>query len=94
MTGVASAADIAAGKQKAEAVCQTCHGMNGVATLATTPNIGGQQRDYIVIQLEAYRSGKRQHLQMSTVAQPLTDADIENLAEWYSSIKFTFEMPE
>ena len=45
-------------------------------------------------QLKAYRSGKRRHEQMSIVAKMLTDADIDNLAEWYSSIKVTLELPK
>jgi cytochrome c553 len=31
---------------------------------------------------------------MNVVAKTLTDADIENLAEWYSAIKVTVEMPK
>ncbi len=36
-------------------------------------NLGGQQKDYMVIQLKAYRDGKRQHPQMSIIAQSLSD---------------------
>lgn len=56
-------------------------------------NLSGQQKDYIIAQLEAYRSGQRRHEQMSIIAGMLTDDDIENVAEWYSSIKITIEMP-
>ena len=91
--GDALAGDIVAGKAKAQAVCQTCHGIDGVATEAMVPNISGQQKEYLVIQLEAYRSGRRQHAQMSIIAQMLTDDDIGNLAEWYSNIKVTVEPP-
>jgi len=88
------AADIDAGKMKAEVLCQTCHGMDGIATNATVPNISGQQNDYTKIQLEAYRSGERKHAQMTIVSQSLSDEDIENLAAWYGAIKVTIEMPE
>ncbi len=57
-------------------------------------NLGGQQKGYMVIQLEAFRDGKRQHPQMSIIAQSLSDEDIENVAEWYSSIRVTVEMPD
>jgi cytochrome c553 len=87
-------ADLTAGRAKAETVCQTCHGLDGVATAAMVPNLSGQQEEYLAIQLEAYRAGTRQHAQMSIVAQALTDADIENLARWYSNIKVTVEPPE
>jgi cytochrome c553 len=31
---------------------------------------------------------------MSVIAKQLSDDDIANLAAWYSSIKFTVEVPE
>lgn len=90
----AHAGDLAAGKAKAQALCQTCHGMDGKATVPMAPNLSGQQKDYMIAQLEAYRSGKRQHEQMSIVAKMLSDEDIENVSEWYSSIPVTIEMPQ
>ncbi len=88
-----SAGGLAAGKAKAEAACRTCHGIDGKATIPTAPNLSGQQKGYLVAQLQAYRSGKRRHEQMSIIAKILNDQDIENLAEWYSSIKVSIEMP-
>ncbi len=67
--------------------------MDGRATVPMAANLSGQQKEYIVAQLEAYRSGKRHHEQMSIIAKMLNDDDIENVAEWYSSIKITIEMP-
>lgn len=90
----AAAGELAAGKAKVEAVCQTCHGLNGVATIPMAANLSGQQKMYLVAQLEAYRSGARQHQQMSIIAQMLSDEDIENVAEWYAAIKITIEAPE
>ncbi len=91
--GAASADELAAGKAKAQAMCQTCHGMDGKATIPTAPNLSGQQKEYLKIQLEAYRSGKRRHEQMTIISKMLGDDDIANLAEWYSSIKISIEMP-
>ncbi len=89
----AFAGDLMAGKAKAEATCQVCHGLDGQAVVPMAANLSGQQKEYIIAQLKAYRAGKRRHEQMSIVAQMLDDDDIENLAEWYSSIKITIEMP-
>jgi len=72
--------------------CQNCHGEDGVATLPGAANLSGQQKEYLVEQLRAY-SGRRQNPQMSIVAKPLTDDDIDKLSEWYSSIKVTVEKP-
>ncbi len=88
-----SADDVQAGKRKAEVACQTCHGTDGVATMAMVPNLSGQREDYTIIQLEAYRSGKRQHSQMSIIAQSLSDQDIRNLAAWYASIPISVTVP-
>jgi cytochrome c553 len=88
------AADLAAGKKKAEMVCQTCHGMDGRGVAAMVANIGGQQKQYLVKQLGDYRAGRRQHAQMSIIVQMLSDQDIDNVTEWYSSIVATFEIPE
>ena len=89
----AFAGDLMAGKAKAEATCQVCHGIDGRATVPMAANLSGQQKQYIIAQLEAYRSGKRRHEQMNIIAKMLSDEDIENVAEWYSSIKITIEMP-
>ena len=91
--GTAEAADPAAGRSKAK-VCQTCHGIDGVAKMPNVPNIGGESDIYLIKQLKAFRSGERQDPQMSIIAKPLSDEDIGNLAAWYSSIEFTVKVPE
>lgn len=74
--------------------CMTCHGLDGKATLAMAANLSGQQKEYLIIQLQAFRSGKRHHEQMSIIAKMLTDDDIENLPEWYSCIQITIKLPQ
>jgi cytochrome c553 len=81
-----------AGKQKAK-MCQTCHGLDGVARLPDAPNISGDSELYITNQLNAFRSGQRQHEQMSVIASSLSDEDIADLAAWYSSIQVRVTMP-
>ncbi len=88
-----SAGDLMAGKAKVEATCQVCHGVDGQATAPMAPNLSGQLKEYIIAQLEAYRAGKRRHEQMNIIAKMLDDDDIENVAEWYSSIEITIELP-
>ena len=85
--------DAASGRLKADAACALCHGPNGLATMPGAPNLAGQQSIYLSEQLKNYRSGKRQHEVMSYIAKPLTDAEINQLATWYSSIKVTVEAP-
>lgn len=94
LAGTAHAGEPGAGKAKVQATCQTCHGMDGQSTLAMVPNLSGQQKQYIIIQLEAFRAGSRQHAQMNIIAQMLSDDDIENVADWYSNIKVSIEPPD
>ncbi|HEV7914953.1 MAG TPA: cytochrome c [Albitalea sp.] len=81
----AAAGDVAAGRQKAQA-CAVCHGASGLSAVPDAPHLAGQPALYLAAQLRAYRSGKRTHEVMSVMAKPLTDADIDNLAAWFSSI--------
>jgi cytochrome c553 len=80
------AGDADAGKAKSMP-CATCHGLNGMSTLNEAPNLAGQPMIYLIEQMRAYRSGKRQNEIMSIIAKPLSNADIEDLAAWYNSIK-------
>lgn len=94
LPAAAAGADAAAGRAKARVVCGNCHGEDGVAVLPGAANLSGQQEEYLREQLRAFRSGSRANPQMSVVAKTLSDADIENVSAWYSSIRVTVEMPK
>ena len=87
-------ADGAATRLMVQTKCRTCHGEDGVSVLTGAANLSGQQKEYLVQQLRAFRSGSRQDPQMNVIAKSLSDADIENLAEWYSAIKIIVEKPK
>lgn len=89
----ALAADAAAGKARAKQ-CAVCHGIDGIARIPIAPHIAGESSVYLETQLKAFRSGKRVHEIMSVIAKDLTDADIADLAAWYSSIRFEVTLPE
>ena len=84
-----AAGDAAAGKAKST-ICATCHGADGIAIAPIYPNLKGQQEAYIVSSIKAYKSGKRQG-GMSAIMAPqataLSEADIADLAAYYSSMK-------
>jgi len=85
----AIAGDAAAGKAKA-AACAACHGANGMATVKTYPNLAGQNAPYLVSALKAYKAKQRsggQAAVMYGMVASLSDADMENLAAYYSSLK-------
>jgi cytochrome c553 len=91
-SAAAGAADPQAGRAKA-AACAVCHGQAGISTVPNAPHLAGQPALYVEEQLRNYRSGKRHHEQMNVVAKPLSDADIDELAAWYASIRIEATPP-
>lgn len=81
----AHAADLEAGRTKAGTVCAVCHGPTGLSMQPNVPHLAGQPAIYLTEQLQAYRSGKRTHEVMSVIARPLSDTEIEDVVQWYSS---------
>jgi cytochrome c553 len=83
---VMAGGNAAAGKV-ASANCTGCHGMNGRSTNPDNPNLAGQKEAYLVKSIKAYRDGQRKDPMMSSMVTGLSDADIANLAAFYSSVK-------
>ena len=90
LAGVAQA-DAAAGKQRAAMACAVCHGPLGLSMQPNVPHLAGQPEIYLVEQLRNYRSGKRTHEVMGVIAKPLSNQDIEDLAQWYASLQLRVE---
>ena len=86
VSGPASAADPAAGKATAEAVCAACHGGNGISVSGEIPKLAGQKAKYLAGQLEAFRGGARKNAVMNAVAVQLDDTEIENLAAHFAGL--------
>jgi cytochrome c553 len=61
--------------------CGGCHGANGVSHISTTPTLAGQDPQYLVGAIKAYRDQTRQH---SIMLDNNTDAEIEDLAAFYA----------
>jgi cytochrome c553 len=70
---------------KAGQTCVACHGNDGIGILPEYPNLAGQHADYIKHSLKAYRAGQRKNAVMAGMAAALTDKDIAELADYYSS---------
>ena len=77
-----------AGNVLAVQVCAACHGMNGISQSPMVPNLAGQQKDYLVNQLQDYRDHTRSNLYgvqyMWGMARSLTDKQIQELADYFS----------
>lgn len=79
------AGDVNAGKSKS-ALCASCHGMNGISTAPNYPNLAGQKKDYLKTAINSYRSGTRNDPTMKAMVASLNDADVDNLAAYFSSL--------
>jgi cytochrome c553 len=70
-------------------VCSSCHGPGGHSLSSTFPRLAGQQKDYLIAQLTAFRDHKRAdpHAQtyMWGMAARLSDPMIAGLAAYYSA---------
>jgi len=75
--------DPIAGKQKAE-VCAACHGEDGNSPNPAYPKLAGQYASYLAKALADYKSGARQNAIMAGFATPLSKADIQDLAAYFS----------
>ena len=51
------------------------------------PHIGGQNMEYLVIALQAFKSGERTHKNMSLQAESLSDQDIDDIAVYLATQK-------
>lgn len=79
------AADLAAGKEKAQ-LCAGCHGESGISQTESIPSLAGQPDQFIQWQLVFFRSGARKSEQMQPIAEAIDNEDIRNLGAYFSSL--------
>lgn len=77
--------DLAKGEASFAAVCAACHSADGNSTIAANPKLAQQHPEYLVKQLQEFKSGKRANAIMSGMAATLTDDDMRNIAAWVST---------
>lgn len=90
----AHAGNIAAGKAAAEKYnCFSCHGADYNSPIDPSyPKLAGQHRDYLAHAMRAYqRGGKaangRANAIMEAQVKPLSQAEIQNIAAYLSSLQ-------
>jgi cytochrome c553 len=70
-------------------VCESCHGPGGRSISSTFPRLAGQQKDYVVAQLTAFRDHTRADPHAKTymwgMAARLSNPTIAAIATYYSS---------
>ncbi len=83
----AYAADVAAGKAKAEEACADCHGDDGKGD-DESPDIVKLTAKEFVKAMEEYQSGARTKSQkMTKAAKKLSAAEVANVAAYYETLK-------
>ena len=79
------------GKTLAEQVCSDCHGVTGNSVNPTFPRLAGQQEWYLISELKEFRAHDRLDPEgfeyMWGISRSLTDAQIKELAAYYSKQK-------
>jgi cytochrome c553 len=65
-------------------VCTACHGTRGQGGADGVPRLAGQNADYMTHALSMFKVGTRGSVLMQPVAQSLSDADMRQLAEYFS----------
>ncbi len=79
--------DLAKGSEKYAAVCVACHGADGNSGAVENPKLAGQHPEYLVKQLQEFKSGKRKNAIMQGFATMLTDDDMRNISYWAADQK-------
>src|SRR5687767_1727302 len=77
--------DLAKGQAIATQVCAACHTVDGSRGSPANPIIAGQHAEYIAKQLGEFKEGKRNNPVMKGFASALSEADMKNVAAFYSS---------
>ena len=77
--------DLAKGEASYGVVCAACHGADGNSGTPAYPKLAQQHPEYLVKQLQEFKSGKRDNAIMKGFATALSEEDMRNIAYWLSS---------
>ncbi len=66
--------------------CASCHNADGNSAIAANPKLAQQHPEYILKQLEEFKSGKRKSAIMKPLASALSEEDMRNIA-WFVGSK-------
>ncbi len=70
------------------ATCANCHGTNGVAVQGSAVvSLAGVPKDYIIAQMQAFKSGARPATIMHQLSKGYSDAQIEQIAAYFAAQK-------
>ena len=87
-------AALTAAPEDAPELCTGCHAADGISVLPEAPHLAGEAGVYILEQLKAFASGKRESEVMTPIAQDLSPEEMRAAADWYAAVEFTTVMPD
>ena len=67
------------------AACAACHGADGNSGTPVNPKLAQQHPEYLVKQLQEFKSGKRANAIMMGFAAGLSEDDMKNISFWLAS---------
>ena len=82
-------AAVARGKKLTQ-FCVFCHGKNGISKHAWEPNLAGQDATYLVDQLINFATGERKNLVMNDLTSKIIDAELIDIAMFFSAMENTY----
>ena len=84
-TPKAAKPDLVKGEASYAAVCVACHAADGNSTIAANPKLAQQHPEYLLKQLQEFKSGKRESAVMQGFASMLEEQDMKNIAAWLAT---------
>lgn len=78
-------ADLARGEKIVMGSCFLCHGENGESSSEVFPKLAGQHAQYIVKQLDNFKSGKRKSTAMADMASRLSAEDMAAVGAYFET---------
>lgn len=79
--------DLVKGEASFTAVCAACHGADGNSGTPVNPKLAQQHPEYLVKQLQEFKSGKRNNAVMKGFASALSDEEMRNISYWAAAKK-------
>ena len=77
--------DLARGEEIVQSKCFICHGAEGESSSPAFPRLAGQNANYVLRQLNDYKSGKRKSSTMQPMVEDLNAADFRALGAFFAS---------
>ena len=77
--------DLAKGETSFATLCAACHAADGNSVIPTQPKLAQQHPEYLVKQLQEFKSGKRANAIMAGFSALLSEADMQNIAFWVAA---------